>query len=410
MNAFQYHHPFSIIPNRLLQSDVDYPETMSEVISVEAAKTARDEITTWPGYTPTELVPLPGLAKQYGIGEIFYKDEGSRFGLGSFKPLGGAYAVFHILCDEIFKQSGLVVTSRDLIDGKHSDMAGNITVCAASDGNHGRSVAWGAHMFGCRCVIFLNEAVSPGREQAITALGAKVKRVKGSFDDAVRASSITADQMGWFEVPDTAAGGNVASAKHVMQGYALLAHEIGAQMPDKAPPSHLFVQAGVGGLAAAVTAGLWQIYGSDRPKTITVEPDQAGCWYASIKAGHSVIVDGDIDSLMAGLSCGEISPLAWQILATGASAAMTIPDAAAMDAMRVLADGKAGDRPIVGGESGVAGLAGLLLAAGDDDARAMLGLDENSRVIVIGSEGDTDPETYREIIGRSGDEIRNVQI
>lgn len=383
-----------------------YGSEQSAILNHAGLEAARREISSWPEYRPTPLISLPGLARAADVGTLHCKDEGRRFGLGSFKPLGGAYAVFRVIEGEIRCATGQGVTGPELIDGRYRNIIGGITVCAATDGNHGRSVAWGARMFGCRCVIFINEAVTEGRERAIAAYGAEVRRVPGSFDDAVRVASEAAVIEGWHLVPDTAAGGNTEAAGNVMQGYAVLADEMVSQYPADASPSHLFVQAGVGGLAAAVCGQLWQAYGVGRPLLVTVEPDTAACWFESFKAGAPVTIEGELDSLMSGLACGQPSPLAWPILRPGARAAMTIPDEAAEETMRLLAMGVDDDPPVVGGESGVAGLAAFLLVSQDADARRQLGLEDDSRVLVVNSEGDTDPETYQAIVGRSGDKVR----
>ncbi len=406
MNDLLSEHKFSLISNPNVALSAPYGAEQMAILNIEGLQAARREISSWPGYQPTPLVTLSGLAKAANIGSLYFKDEGWRFGLGSFKPLGGAYAVFRVIEGEIRRTGGQQVTSIDLLNGEHRDAVADVTICAATDGNHGRSVAWGARMFGCRCIIYINEAVSEGREKAIASYGAEVRRIPGSFDDAVRMASEISDVEGWHVVPDTAAGGNVAAAGDVTQGYALLADEVVCQLPEDTIPTHLFIQAGVGGLAAATCGQLWQAYGEKRPITVIVEPPSAACWFESFKAGKPVVISGDLDSLMAGLACGEPSPLAWPILKSGAHAAMTIPDAAAVETMRLLALGEGGDTAIVGGESGVAGLAGLLLAAKDSEARAQLHLDESSRILVIGSEGDTDPVTYRDIVGRTGDEVR----
>ena len=397
---------FSLALNPAVAPAMPYGREQAAILDQAGLEAARREISSWPGYRPTPLIGLPGLARTAGIGTLHCKDEGRRFGLGSFKPLGGAYAVFRAIEAEVRRATGQGITGPELIAGQRRDLAAAVTVCAATDGNHGRAVAWGARMFGCRCVIFINEAVTGGRERAIAAYGAEVRRVPGSFDDAVRAARETALAEGWHLVPDTAAGGNAQAAGHVMQGYAVLADELVSQYPPGEPPSHLFVQAGVGGLAAAVCGQLWQAYGAGRPQLITVEPASAACWFESFRAGTPVTIDGELDSLMSGLACGQPSPLAWPILRPGARAAMTISDEAAEEAMRLLALGVDGDPPLVGGESGVAGLAAFLLLSRDAAARRLLGLGADSRVVVINSEGDTDPETYRRIVGRTGDQVR----
>ena len=181
---------------------------------------------------------------------------------------------------------------------EHAEITSQVTVTAATDGNHGRSVAWGAQMFGCRCVIFINEAVTEAREQAIAAYGAEVRRNPGSYDDAVKAAFETAQHEGWHVIPDTCYGGIVEAPRDVTQGYAVLAAEAIDQLPDGLPPTHLFLQAGVGGMAAAVCAQFWQAFGADRPKTILVEPQQAACWMASLANGEPTVVAGNTDSFM----------------------------------------------------------------------------------------------------------------
>jgi diaminopropionate ammonia-lyase len=380
----------------------DYGPAQTRILNADGLNTAKAIIGAWPGYQPTPLVALAGLARAADVKNLHYKDEAHRFGLKSFKPLGGAFAVARMLIREL---PGIVgkadITIDDLLVGRHREAVTRFTVTAATDGNHGRSVAWGARMFGCRCVIFINEAVSEGREKAIASYGAEVRRNPGSYDDAVRKAQATAEAEGWYVIADTSNDIALQAPHDVTQGYAVMAAETIDQLPYGGAPTHIFLQAGVGGMAAATCAQFWQEFGPKRPKTILVEPVNAACWFASLKAGHPVVIDGDLDSLMGGLACGEISHLAWEILAAGADAMMTIEDAAAADCMRLLAEGPYGDPVIVAGESGVAGLAGFLAATQDADMRRTLGLDENSRVVIFGTEGATDPDTYAEIVGHT---------
>ena len=398
--------PFELIINPSAGSDISYGVEQAEVLNAEGLARAWSVISAWPGYAPTPLVQLGGIADSLNIANLHYKDEGTRFGLKSFKPLGGAYAVARLLLDELPARIGAnEVTITDLLAGIYKERCAEFTVTAATDGNHGRSVAWGARMFGCRCVIFINEAVSVGREQAIASFGAEVRRNPGSFDDAVRAAQKSAVTEGWHVIPDTSDGVTVDAPRNVTQGYAVMAAEAIEQLPDDLPPTHIFLQAGVGGMAAATCGQFWQTFETNRPRTILVEPYSAACWFESLKARKPVALSGDVDSLMGGLSCGEISLLAWKILRTGADAAMKISDDAAVETMRLLADGRFGDAPLVAGESGVAGLAGFLAMASDPGSRELLGLDEESRILVFGTEGATDPETYTEIVGRSPEEV-----
>ena len=383
-----------------------YGPEQSQVLNADGLEKARAVITAWPGYSPTPLLALDGIAQFAGIDCLHYKDEGQRFGLKSFKPLGGAYAVARLLLNELPTATGnSQITVTDLLAGKYKDYCADITVTAATDGNHGRSVAWGARMFGCRCVIFINAAVSAGRERAIASFGAEVRRNPGSFDDAVRAARDTAAAQRWHVIPDTSDGIIVEAPGNVMQGYALMAAEAIEQLPYAGPPSHIFLQAGVGGMAAATCGQFWQEFNECKPKTILIEPGNSACWFESLKAGEPVAIRGNLDSLMGGLSCGEVSRLAWKILKTGADAAMKLPDEAAAQTMRLLAEGRYGDAPLVAGESGVAGLAGLLSVAGDTKVRRQLGQYEHSRVLVFGTEGATDTDTYAEIVGRTPEEV-----
>lgn len=354
---------------------------------------ARAEITAWPGYAPTPLRDLPGVATASGVGVVRLKDEAGRFGLGSFKALGGAYAVMKLLVAELARRGVAAnASAADLTAGRYAEITRTMTVTSATDGNHGRSVAWGARLFGCRCVIFVHGSVSDGRVAAIAAYGAEVRRVSGTYDDAVRAAAAAAEASGWFVVSDTSWPGYVQVPVDVMQGYRLMADEAAAQWTGAAP-THVFVQGGVGAVAAAVSVHLRTRY-RPAPELIVVEPDRAACLLASAELGAPTAVPGSLDTLMAGLACGEPSLLAWQELERGAAAFMAVPDEAAVACMRLLAR-----LDIVAGESAVAGLAGLLLASSDPAARETLGLRADSRILLFSTEGATDPELYRRLVG-----------
>ena len=399
-------HPSVLALNPSACTGREYGPDQERILNAEGLRAVRETVGAWPDYRPTPLTALPGLAHAAGVASLHYKDEAHRFGLKSFKPLGGAYAVARLLLRELPGIVGAAeVTTADLLGGRYREAASRISVTAATDGNHGRSVAWGARMFGCRCVIFINQAVSERRERAIAAYGAEVRRHPGSFDDTVRTARTTAEAEGWHVIPDTASDVTMQAPRDVTQGYALMAAESIEQLPDTSPPTHLFLQAGVGGMAAATAGQYWQRFGRRRPRSVLVEPKSAACWYASLTAGHPVVVDVTADSVMGGLSCGEVSRIAWEILSACADAMMTLEDAAAEDCMRLLAEPPFGDPIIVAGESGVAGLAGFLAAARDADKRRILDLDDTSRILVFGTEGATDPEIYADIVGRSPEEV-----
>jgi diaminopropionate ammonia-lyase len=397
---------FTLCLNPLAGPGKPWTEAQDAILSDAGLAAARATIGGWPGYAPTPLVPLPGLAAALGVGALYYKDEGGRFGLGSFKALGGAYAVARLLQAELSKTLGHDIPMNEVTGRAHAAEAAKITVCCATDGNHGRSVAWGAQSFGCACVIFIHATVSEARKTAIEAFGAEVRRCAGNYDDSVREAQETATREGWFVVSDTSYPGYMDIPKDVMQGYEVMAAEAFDAL--NAPPSHVFLQTGVGGMAAAVTAQAVRRWGAGRPKIVLCDPDQSACWLASIRAGQPTAVDGDLDTLMAGLACGEVSALAWEILNDHADAVMALTDESAVAAMKRLAHPGAGDPPIVAGESAVAGLAGLTAALADPEARAMLGLDAQSRVVLFGTEGDTDPALYENLVGRPAEAVRRA--
>jgi diaminopropionate ammonia-lyase len=368
---------FQLVRNGRARSD--WP---ADALPQAGFDTAWTEITSWPGYAPTPLVSLPSLARQAGIASLHYKDEAPRFGLGSFKALGGAYAVQRVVA-------------------RASEPPEAITVATATDGNHGRAVAWGARRLGCNSVIYIHEHVSEGRADAIAAYGAQVRRVPGNYDDSVRQAAADAETNGWHVVSDTSWPGYVETPRDVMFGYGVMAREAAGQMGAAAPPTHLFLQAGVGALAAAVAAWFRHAYGAAAPHIIVAEPDHAPCVYASIAAGHRVDIPGALDTAMAGLAAGEVSELAWSVLEDATLAAMTVSDEAAFNLMCRLAAPAPGEPAIVAGESAVAGLAALMAAAADPAARAQLGLDAASRVLVFGTEGATDPALYEDIVGHA---------
>lgn len=375
------------------------------ILSLEALRRARSEIVSWPGYQPTKLRDLKGLAAAAGISSILYKDEGARFGLGSFKALGGAYAVASYLQGAVAARTSVRPSTSDLAAGKLRDVTSSITITCATDGNHGRSVAWGAQNFGCHCVIYVHGAVSQGRRDAIAAYGADVRVVAGTYDDAVRQAAKDAAANGWQVVSDTSYEGYTEVPRYVMQGYGIIMDEIVDQLPNAVFPTHVFVQGGVGGLAASMCSYLWERFSEKSPMLFVAEPEKARCLLLSAKAGRPTSDEGALNTIMAGLACGEVSLLAWNILDEGADGFIAIEDESAAETMCLLADGRFGDEPIVAGESAVAGLAAMLLLAGGPETRRSVKLDSNSVVLVIGTEGATDPTVYSKIVGRPAENV-----
>lgn len=389
--------------NPACEREAAYGDARRKILGQSALEVAKSEIQTWPGYAVTPLHELKAIARQMHVASVHYKDEGDRFGLGSFKALGGAYAVARLLCQVVGEQLGRVVTTKDLLTAPCRDLTGAITVTCATDGNHGRSVAWGAKLFGCQCVIYIHATVSEGRRQAIERYGAKVVRTAGNYDDSVRQADADAKSMGRYVISDTSYEGYMDVPRDVMQGYQLMVEEAAQQLGEV--PTHVFIQGGVGGLAAAVCGYFWERFGSARPRVIVVEPERADCLMQSARNGKVTAVHGDLDTVMAGLACGEVSLLAWEILAAGADAFSVVSDEAAIDTMRLLASPADGDTAIVAGESAVAGLAAAIGVAQQSDQRAALALNDSSRLLFFGSERDTDPALYIRLVGRSSDEV-----
>lgn len=379
------------------------PVDVGEILSLETAAEAQREIASWEGYSPTPLHSLSSIARSVGIRSLYYKDEGARFAPGSFKALGGAYAVQQLLKQELTRLSGQAVSLEDVREKRFADAAGGITVATATDGNHGRSVAWGAERFGCRCVIYIHSEVSEGRRRAMEKYGAQVVRVDGNYDDSVHRAQADAAENGWFIVSDTSYPGYTTLPRYVMAGYTLMMKEVLEQLPAPDALTHVLLQGGCGGLAAAVAGYLWQVLGERRPRLVVVEPVQADCLYRSASAGRRVDVDIKEESLMAGLSCGEVSTLAWTIIHPSVHDFVSLNDDLIAPTMRMLADGGDGTR-IIAGESAVPGLAVVLGASRQARLWKALGLGRESRVLVLGTEGATDPDIYRALTGTAPDQ------
>lgn len=366
------------------------------VLSPDDFATAEAEITLWEGYTPTPLVPLAALAARIGVAEVLYKHEGPRFGLGSFKALGGSYAALRVLQREIAARTGQDVSLADIRVGKYRKDCAAITLVSATDGNHGRSLAWGCQRFGAPCHIYIHAEVSESRAEAMCNLGARVTRISGDYDASVALAKKDADDNGWFVVSDTSWPGYSQPPRDVMAGYGVMTREICTAL--ETAPTHVFLQGGVGGLAAGVVAGLRQYWGDKAPRVIIVEPELAACLFESAKTGMATNVAITEETIMAGLSCGEPSALAWEILVEEAADFLTIPDSIVAPVVRLLARPLPGDPVVEAGESAVAGLAALIAVRGNADLSAKLGLDAASRVLLIGSEGVTDTAIFKMIM------------
>ncbi len=337
------------------------------------------------------------------FGAIHLKDEGFRLGLGSFKALGGAYAVVRLVLEEAERQLGRPVGLDELSSPKVRAVAAGMTFTCATDGNHGRSVAQGAQLVGARAAIFVHAGVSQNRVAAIARFGAQMIRVAGTYDDSVAEAARVGAERGWTVVSDTSWPGYERIPGLVMQGYTAIVREALRELA--APPTHVFVQAGVGGVAAAVAGHLAIVLGEPRPTFVVVDPARAACIFETARAGHPVKLAHGEPTVMAMLECYEPSRVAWRVLARVADAFMTVEDADAVAVMNRLARPAGDDPAIVAGESGGAGLAGAIRAATDPEIRTKLGLDRSSRVLAIITEGATDPQRYAELVGLDASEV-----
>ncbi|OKO84657.1 diaminopropionate ammonia-lyase [Bradyrhizobium sp. AS23.2] len=393
----------TLLLNRDPQYRTPLDESDRQSLSDAAAAEALAFLSTRDDYVPTPLHELRALADRFGVGAIFVKDESTRLGLGSFKALGGSYAVEKLVLEEASSRLNRSFDGRDLRDPDVRQIARTVTVACATDGNHGRSVAQGAKLMGANAVIFVHAGVSEERERAISRLGARIVRVDGTYDDSVAEASRVSAENGWIVVSDTSWPGYERIPSLVMQGYTVMVGELMDQMP--APPTHIFIQAGVGGIAAALAARFALLLHDRRPFVTVVEPARAACVLQAAMSGRAVKIDAGAPTVMAMLECYEASLVAWRILSKVGDAFMTVDETDAIDAMKILASPVAADVPIVAGESGAVGLAALIRAANDERMRGALGLGPNSRVLLINTEGATDPDQYAKLTGVSPDQV-----
>ncbi|RUM22160.1 diaminopropionate ammonia-lyase [Rhizobium vallis] len=387
----------------LLNTTADYRQPLdprdAETLGAAAAEEVERHLSFRENHAPTPLVALPGLAREIGVAAIHVKDEGHRLGLGSFKALGGAYAVIRLVLEEAEQRLGRVVDMAELHSEEVRAIARGMTVACATDGNHGRSVAQGAQLVGARAAILVHTGVSNERVAAIARFGAEMIRVEGSYDDSVREAAWVAEAKGWTIVSDTSWPGYERIPGLVMQGYTALVREALKQMPE--PPTHVFIQSGVGGIAAAVAGHLAIELGDLRPVFTVVDPARAACLFETARAGRPVTIAHGEPTVMAMLECYEPSLVAWRILSRAADAFMTVDEADATGIMNRLARPHSGDPAVVAGESGGVGLAAAVKAVADPAIRATLAIDQRSRIFVVNTEGATDPGKYEEITGLS---------
>jgi diaminopropionate ammonia-lyase len=388
-----------------------YPTELQSILSIRSADESRAWLSTWDQIcrSATPLWDLPDAAAALGIARVSLKDEGFRSPLGSFKALGAPIALVRLILRHWYTHN---LNPQGLLGGQYAEMLANLTVISATDGNHGKSLAAAAKDIGCHCVIVLHANVSVEREDAIARYGARIIRIAGDYDKSVEHAATLAAENGWHVVSDTSYEGYETIPRDVMQGYGVIAAETLSQLEGSAarpPVTHVFLQGGVGGLAAGVASYLWEHFGTHRPQFIVVEPQQADCLYQSAIAGHATRATGSVDSVMAGLACGEASPLAWRILEPCIDYFMTISDDDAVAAMRSLAAGTDRDAPLVVGESGAAGFAGLSVLMQSLDFVRQVGLGPESHALVINTEGATAPGVYMDLVGESAEAVLERQ-
>lgn len=368
----------------------------------ENAKKVRAFHASFPEYQVTPLARLDQLAKALGVANVYVKDESYRFGLNAFKVLGGSYTIGNYLAQRLGKDiSELpfpVLSSEEV-----RRQIGEVTFVTATDGNHGRGIAWTANRLGQKSVVYMPKGSALERLRNIQALGADASITDMNYDDAVRLANSNAEKYGWVMVQDTAWEGYEDIPGWIMEGYTTMAAEAVEQMKGN-KPTHIFLQAGVGAMSGGITGFFADLYGDkDRPIITIVEPNKADCIYRSAKAndGKPHFVKGDMNTIMAGLACGEPCTIGWNVLRDYADNFVSMPDYVAAEGMRVLGNPLPGDERVISGESGAATLgfvAEVMRNESLDWLREQLKLDENSKILCFSTEGDTDRENYRRIV------------
>jgi len=373
----------------------------SELLTVQKAEQICRFHKSFPMYQETPLAHLSNYAAQMGLQDVYVKDESYRFGLNAFKVLGGSYAIGRYIADRLgIREDAL--SYEYLTREETKQKLGEITFISATDGNHGRGVAWTANRLGQKSVILMPKGSSKERLSAIMAEGSDARITEFNYDDAVRLAYSMAQANGWVMVQDTAWEGYEDIPTWIMQGYMTMAYEAYRQL-DGVKPTHIFIQAGVGSLAGAVIGFFATLYGKDRPVMTVVEPDQAACVYATMKAndGKRHFVTGDMNTIMAGLACGEPNTVSLEILRECADYFISCPDYMAAQGMRILGNPLSSDDRVISGESGASSFGAvseILRNPEYEEMRKKLKLDEHSVVLFFSTEGDTDRDNYRKIV------------
>ncbi len=369
-------------------------------LNLEEAEKVHSFHVSFPIYQKTPLRELKNTAQALGLGTVYVKDESYRFGLNAFKVLGGSYAIGNYIA------SKLGTDIRDLpyekmVSEEVRSKLGELTFVTATDGNHGRGVAWTANQLKQRSVVYMPKGSAPERLENIRAEGAEASITELNYDEAVRLANRKAEENGWIMVQDTAWQGYEDIPRWIMQGYGTLGYEVYGQLKEK--PTHIFLQAGVGSMAGAVTGFFASLYGEERPIIAIVEPNKADCLYLTAQAddGERHFVTGEMNTIMAGLACGEPCSIAWEVLKDYADHFISCPDYVAAKGMRILGNPVQGDERVISGESGAAPfgcVAEIMTNPLYKEIKDQLQLNENSRVLFFSTEGDTDQENYQAIV------------
>lgn len=391
------------IINKRAWSDT-HSEWPERVIPSDVPRVVRKFHAQIPGYRISPLKSLNRLASMLGLGGIWVKDESQRLELNSFKVLGGSFAIYNVLRQKL----GLLskeLSLAELTSPEVREKLGVITFATATDGNHGRGVAWAASKLGHRSVIYVPKGTAPARIDAIRSYGADVTVIDGNYDDAVEQIKEDARKYGWQVVSDTAWEGYEDIPVWIMQGYTTLFSEAQEQMAARGiiKPTHVFIQAGVGSLSASAVAFYRNLFGPEAPLFTIVEPTNAACLFESTRIGdgNPYKIEGDLNTIMAGLACGRPNPIAWRVLWDCAHVFISCPDFVAARGMRMYAVPLAGDPFIVSGESGAVTLGVLSLIMQRPELaplRKRLGLGPDSQVLLVNSEGNTDPDDFRKVV------------
>lgn len=370
-------------------------------LNEEIAREVHDYHKSFPMYEETPFLDLKNLAEKAGVKNILVKDESYRFGLNAFKVLGGSYAIGKVIAEKL-DMDIKDLTFEKLTSKEVKDKLGDVTFITATDGNHGRGVAWAAKQLKQKSIVYMPRGSAEERVKNIEKEGATVKVLDANYDECVRQVNELAEEKGYIMVQDTAWDGYEDIPKWIMQGYMTLAWEMYESLQEKnIKPTHLFLQAGVGSFAAATTGFFANMYKEDKPIITIVEPDTVACIYESAKADKRVLVGGNYKTIMAGLACGEPNTFGLKVLLDNCEHFISASDEFAAFGMRVLGNPYKSDKKIISGESGASSFGAILKILTDDryeDERKKLNINEDSNLIFVSTEGDTDAKNYLDIV------------